>query len=94
MLRLFHRKLFWDVFNLKLRMTSENECPNECHYFEGLHSTVDSILASHPAASGLNPSIPKKFSEEILKLLRLINGTYLNSGQRLDYTYLVWLVAS
>ena len=25
----------------------------------GLHSTMDSILASHPTAQGLNPGVPK-----------------------------------
>ena len=45
---------------------------------------MDSILASHPAAPGSNPSTPKNFSEQILKLLRVINSTALNSGQRLD----------
>ena len=36
---------------------------------------MDSILASHPA---------ENFSEEILMLLRFIDSTALNSGQRLD----------
>ena len=30
----------------------------------GPHSTMDSALASHPAAPGLIPGIPKNFSEE------------------------------
>ena len=35
-------------------------------YFEGgLHSTVDSILASHQVAPGMNPSIPKIVLEDI-----------------------------
>ena len=38
----------------------------------GLHSTVNNILASHPAALASNPSIPPKNTEEILKLLWLI----------------------
>ena len=33
---------------------------------------------------GSIPSIPKFFSEEILKLLSLTHGTAENSGQRLD----------
>ena len=34
-----------------------------------------SILASHPAAPGLNPSVTKKFSEDKLSMLpRLFNG--------------------
>ena len=41
--------------------------------------TMDCKLASRPEASGSNPSIYK-----ILKLMRLINGTAQNSGQRLD----------
>ena len=44
-----------------------------------LLSTVDGILACHPATLGLNPSFPK-----IYKLLKLIDGTALNIGQRLD----------
>ena len=35
--------------------------------------TMDSVLASHPAAQGLIPSIPKNFSE-FLMLPRLIDG--------------------
>ena len=42
---------------------------------------MDSILASHPAATGSNQSI---FSEEILKLLRFIDGTALKIGRGLD----------
>ena len=38
----------------------------------GLHCREDSMLASITAALGLNPGIPKFFSEEILKLLSLI----------------------
>ena len=53
---------------------------------------MDSILASHPAAPGSNPSIPKRFSDEILKLLRLIDGTAKNSDQRLDNVYQIHLV--
>ena len=41
--------------------------------FRVLHSTVDRILASLPAAKGLNSIIPNFFSEEILKFLRLID---------------------
>ena len=38
-------------------------------------STVDNILASHPAAPGSNSGILKNFYEKILKLLRFITGT-------------------
>ena len=62
---------------------------NQVKPSRGLHFTVDGILASHPAALGSNPSIPKRFSEEILKLLRLIDGTAKSSDQRLDQTHLV-----
>ena len=37
------------------------------------HSTMDSILASHPASQGSIPGIPKIFSE-LLMLPRLINS--------------------
>ena len=50
----------------------------------GGHSTMDSILASNLTVPGSNPSIPKKFSQEILKMVRLINGNAWNSGQRFD----------
>ena len=39
----------------------------------GPHSTMDSVLASHPAAQGLITVVPKNFSE-FLMLLRLIDG--------------------
>ena len=58
----------------------------------GPHCAVDSILASHPAALGSNPSIPKNILVEILNLLRFINGAAWNSGPKLDnvdQTYLV-----
>ena len=41
----------------------------------GLHSIEESILAYHPTAPGLNLSNPKKFSDEILTLVRSINGS-------------------
>ena len=34
--------------------------------FGGPHSTMDSVLASHPAAPGWNPGIPKVLSENFL----------------------------
>ena len=37
----------------------------------GLHSTVDSILASHPAAPGSILGIPKIFSEKILDVVEI-----------------------
>ena len=45
------------------------------------HSTIDSVLASHPAAPGSILGIPKKFSPRILLLLlpRFIDGTSLLS---------------
>ena len=30
----------------------------------GPHSTIDSVLALHPAAPGLNPGVPEFFSEK------------------------------
>ena len=58
-----------------------------------------SILASHPAAPGSNPSITKKISEEkVSMLLRLINGTgyrKVDSGLKtLIKLIYFWLVAS
>ena len=58
----------------------------------GLHWTVDSINASHPATLDSNPSIPKIFSEEILKELRKIDGTAYYRGQghdKVNWTHLV-----
>ena len=40
----------------------------------GLHSRVDCIFASLSAAPGSNLSIPKKNSNKMLKLLRLVVG--------------------
>ena len=45
------------------------------------HSTIDSILASHPAAPGSVLGVPKNLS--LLMLLRFIDSTAWNSGQRL-----------
>ena len=56
------------------------------------HSTQDSIFASHLTGTGSNPSIPKILLDEILKLLRLVNGTALNIGQRLDNCHRTHLV--
>ena len=42
---------------------------------------MDSVLALHPVALGSILGIPKKF---LMMLLRFIDGTYKNSGQRLD----------
>ena len=39
----------------------------------GVHSRTDSVLATHPAALGSIPGVPKNFSE-FLMLPRLING--------------------
>ena len=50
----------------------------------GPHGVVNSILASQPEALVSKPSIPRIFSEEIFKLLRLIDGTVENSRLRLD----------
>ena len=43
----------------------------------GPHSTMNRVLASHPAAPGLNPGVPEMFSEKrILSILpRSIEGT-------------------
>ena len=63
------------------------------------HSTVDGILASHPATPGSIPGAPKNFSESLM-LLRLIDGAAAQrSGQQtlnnIDRTHLaLWLVAS
>ena len=40
----------------------------------GGHSTMDSVLLSHPAALGLIPGVPKNISE-FLMLSRLIDST-------------------
>ena len=44
---------------------------------------MDSILASHLAATGSNPHNPQIFFRGNLKLLRLFDGTAQNSGQRI-----------
>ena len=44
-----------------------------CPKGEGDHSTMDSVLASHPAALGSIHGVPKNFSE-FLMLARLINS--------------------
>ena len=40
--------------------------PYNAPVMRGPHSTMDSVLASHPAAQGSNPGIPKVFSENFL----------------------------
>ena len=60
---------------------------------EGAAEHRGSILASHHAAPGSIPGIPKKIQRKKLSmLLRLINAWLEESGQRLenlDRTYLV-----
>ena len=51
------------ISNKKVSRTLDQFSEAENDHFRGLHSTVDSILASHPAAPGLILSIPKIFSE-------------------------------
>ena len=49
---------------------------NSIFFFIKVLSLRGSTLASHPAAPGSIPPVPRKFSEEKLSmLLRLINGT-------------------
>ena len=40
------------------------------------------------------PAVSKNFSDEILQLLKLIDGIFRNSGQRLDNVDITHLVAS
>ena len=51
------------------------ESPSKIGLGWGPYSTMDSILASHPAALGSNPGIPKKISDKKLSMLpRLVDN--------------------
>ena len=50
----------------------------------GPHGTMDSILASHPAATGLILGVSEFFSEENLMWPGFINGPLLRESAKLN----------
>ena len=59
-------------------MISRRRSYTKSNFIGGPHSTLDSVLASHPAALGSNPGIPEIFPRNISFLRKIVDVAEVN----------------